>query len=235
MSAIERCRTAALGGHLEQCDSCGHQRPAYNSCRDRHCPKCQSLARARWLEERQTELLPVEYFHVVFTLPREIAAIAYENKEVVYGILFCARRAAGIRWSCRFRSNSEQRVPSPKRIVQLVIQDLAPRLQKQVCPTQCPVHLLLFDKAPTHNLVDRGFDKRRADRFPLPVPLTVVGDRFLIVANLNDELSHTRRQLFRCSGVIPNQIQVHEQVVQPLQGLFHVPMPQQVLDALQVF
>jgi Putative transposase/Transposase zinc-binding domain len=90
MSAIERCRTAALGGHLEQCDSCGHQRPAYNSCRDRHCPKCQSLARARWLEERQTELLPVEYFHVVFTLPQEIAAIAYENKEVVYGILFCA-------------------------------------------------------------------------------------------------------------------------------------------------
>ena len=90
MSAIELCRTAALGGHLEQCDSCGHQRPAYNSCRDRHCPKCQSLARAGWLEDRQAELLPVEYFHVVFTVPQEIAVIAYQNKEVVYGILFRA-------------------------------------------------------------------------------------------------------------------------------------------------
>ena len=90
MSAIELCRTAALGGHLEQCDSCGHQRPAYNSCRNRHCPKCQSLARAQWLEDRQTELLPVEYFHVVFTLPEEIGAIAYQNKELLYGILFRA-------------------------------------------------------------------------------------------------------------------------------------------------
>ena len=90
MSAIALCRTAALGGHLEQCDSCGHQRPAYNSCRNRHCPKCQSLARAKWLEDRHAELLPVEYFHVVFTVPEEIAAIAYQNKEVVYGILFRA-------------------------------------------------------------------------------------------------------------------------------------------------
>ena len=90
MSAIELCRTAALGGHLEQCDSCGHQRPAYNSCRNRHCPKCQSLARAQWLEDRQAEILPVEYFHVVFTVPEEIAAIAYQNKKVVYGILFRA-------------------------------------------------------------------------------------------------------------------------------------------------
>jgi len=90
MSVIELCRTAALGGHLEQCDSCGHQRPAYNSCRNRHCPKCQSLARAQWLEDRQTQLLPVEHFHVVFTVPEEIAAIAYQNKEVVYGILFRA-------------------------------------------------------------------------------------------------------------------------------------------------
>ena len=90
MSAIELCRTAALGGHLEECDSCGHQRPAYHSCRNRHCPKCQSLARAQWLEDRQAELLPVEYFHVVFTVPEEIAALAYQNKEVVYGILFRA-------------------------------------------------------------------------------------------------------------------------------------------------
>ena len=90
MSAIERCRTAALGGHVEQCDACGHQRIAYNSCRNRHCPKCQSLARAQWLQQRQAELLPVEYFHVVFTVPQEIAAIAYQNKAVVYDILFHA-------------------------------------------------------------------------------------------------------------------------------------------------
>jgi hypothetical protein len=90
MNAIERCRTAALGGHMDHCDSCGHQRPAYNSCRNRHCPKCQSLARAHWLEDRQTELLPVPYFHVVFTVPHEIAAIAYQNKKAVYDVLFRA-------------------------------------------------------------------------------------------------------------------------------------------------
>jgi len=90
MSAIEQCRTTALGGHVEQCDSCGHQRIAFNSCRNRHCPKCQSLVRAQWLEDRQTELLPVEYFHVVFTVPQEIAAIAYQNKTVAYDILFRA-------------------------------------------------------------------------------------------------------------------------------------------------
>jgi Putative transposase/Transposase zinc-binding domain len=90
MSAIERCRTAALGGHVEECDACGHQRIAFNSCRNRHCPKCQSLARMQWLEDRQAELLPVEYFHVVFTLPESIAAIAYQNKAVVYDILFQA-------------------------------------------------------------------------------------------------------------------------------------------------
>ena len=90
MSAIERCRTAALGGHLEQCDQCGYQRNAYNSCRDRHCPKCQSLARAEWIKDRQAELLDTEYFHVVFTVPEEIAAIAYQNKEVVYDCLFRA-------------------------------------------------------------------------------------------------------------------------------------------------
>ena len=90
MSAIERCRTAALGGHVEQCDQCQFQRIAYNSCRDRHCPKCQSLARAQWIEDRQAELLDTQYFHVVFTLPEEIAAIAYQNKKVVYDILFRA-------------------------------------------------------------------------------------------------------------------------------------------------
>jgi hypothetical protein len=90
MSAIELCRTAALGGHLEQCDACGHQRPVYNSCRNRHCPKCQSLARAQWLQDRQAELLPVPYFHVVFTLPEEIANLAYQNQKVVYDLLFRA-------------------------------------------------------------------------------------------------------------------------------------------------
>jgi hypothetical protein len=90
MTDIERCRTAALGGHVEQCDACGHQRISFNSCRSRHCPKCQSLTRAQWLEDRQAELLPVEYFHVVFTVPQEITAIAYQNKALVYGILFRA-------------------------------------------------------------------------------------------------------------------------------------------------
>jgi hypothetical protein len=124
MTAIEVCRTAALGGHLEQCDTCGHQRNCYCSCRNRHCPKCQSLARAEWIEKRQSELLDCEYFHwakpppgqdaetkgylnwakpppgqdaetkgylnVVFTVPEQIAAIAYRNKEIVSGILFRA-------------------------------------------------------------------------------------------------------------------------------------------------
>ena len=90
MSAIELCRTAALDGHVERCDNCGHERIAYNSCRNRHCPKCQSLVREQWLQQRRAELLPVEYFHVVFTMPAEIAAIAYQNKAVVYDILFRA-------------------------------------------------------------------------------------------------------------------------------------------------
>ncbi len=90
MTAIEVCRTAALGGQIEQCDQCGHQRICYRSCRNRHCPKCQSLARMEWIQRRQAELLDCEYFHVVFTVPEEIAAIAYQNKEVVYRILFRA-------------------------------------------------------------------------------------------------------------------------------------------------
>jgi hypothetical protein len=90
MTAIVQCRTAALGGHVERCDACGHQRIWYNSCRNRHCPKCQSLARAEWLEDRRSELLTTPYFHVVFTVPEEIAEIACYNKAVVYGILFRA-------------------------------------------------------------------------------------------------------------------------------------------------
>jgi Putative transposase/Transposase zinc-binding domain len=90
MRAIEICRTPALGGHVEQCGQCAHRRVLYNSCRNRHCPKCQSLARAQWLEARKAELLPVEYFHVVFTIPESIARIAFHNKAVVYNILFRA-------------------------------------------------------------------------------------------------------------------------------------------------
>src|SRR6266403_3685548 len=90
MTAIEQCRTAALGGHVEQCDACGHQRICYNSCRNRHCPKCQALARAEWLEDRRSELLTTPYFHVVFTVPQEIAATAHCNKGPVYNILFHA-------------------------------------------------------------------------------------------------------------------------------------------------
>jgi hypothetical protein len=90
LTAIEVCRTAVLGGHLEQCDHCAHRRNAYNSCSDRHCPKCQSLARAQWLEDRQAELLNTQYFHVVFTLPQQIAAVACQNKRELYGILFKA-------------------------------------------------------------------------------------------------------------------------------------------------
>jgi hypothetical protein len=88
MSAIEQCRSAALGGHVLRCKACEHGEIAYNSCRNRHCPKCQARAARRWLEARQTELLPVEYYHVVFTLPAPISAIAYYNKAVIYGLLF---------------------------------------------------------------------------------------------------------------------------------------------------
>ena len=90
MSAIELCRTAALGGHTEACAECGLVRCAYNSCRNRHCPKCQGAARAEWLAARQAELLPVPYFHVVFTVPAAAAEIAFQNKETVYAILFRA-------------------------------------------------------------------------------------------------------------------------------------------------
>jgi Putative transposase/Transposase zinc-binding domain len=90
MTAIETCRTAAMGGHVEACTDCGHWRIAYNSCRNRHCPKCQGAAARTWLAEREADLLPVGYFHVVFTLPAEIADIAFQNKGVVYDLLFKA-------------------------------------------------------------------------------------------------------------------------------------------------
>jgi hypothetical protein len=90
MLAIEQCRTAILGGHVERCQDCGHSRIAYNSCRNRHCPKCQGAAARDWLATREADLLPVGYFHLVFTLPSEIAPIAYQNKAVVYDLLFRA-------------------------------------------------------------------------------------------------------------------------------------------------
>jgi hypothetical protein len=94
MTAIERCRTAALGGHVARCEDCAHTTIAYNSCRNRHCPKCQGAAAQAWLAEREAELLPVPYFHVVFTLPASIARIAYQNKAVVYDLLFKASAEA---------------------------------------------------------------------------------------------------------------------------------------------
>ncbi len=90
MSAIERCRTAALGGHVARCEKCAHEHVAYNSCRNRHCPKCQGAAATDWLAAREAELLPVPYCHVVFTVPAQIADIAYHNKAVIYDILFKA-------------------------------------------------------------------------------------------------------------------------------------------------
>ncbi len=91
--AITRCRTAALGGHRDQCSSCGHTAISYNSCRNRHCPRCQGNARIRWLEKRERELLPTRYVHAVFTLPRELAPLALQNKRLIYGLLFRASAA----------------------------------------------------------------------------------------------------------------------------------------------
>jgi Transposase zinc-binding domain/Putative transposase len=90
MSAIESCRTAALGGHVARCEDCAHTVVAYNSCRNRHCPKCQGAAAREWMEDREAELLPVPYFHIVFTLPAPIGDIAYQNKAVIYDLLFKA-------------------------------------------------------------------------------------------------------------------------------------------------
>src|SRR5215471_16843359 len=90
LRAIALCRTAALGGHVEQCDQCGYHQISYCSCRNRHCPKCSARARAQWLGQRAAELLPVEYFHVVFTLPQLVAPLALQNQRLVYGMLFRA-------------------------------------------------------------------------------------------------------------------------------------------------
>jgi hypothetical protein len=88
MISIEACRTAELGGHVDECDECGHMRVSYNSCRNRHCPKCQTLAKERWLEKRKEDLLPVGYFHVVFIIPEELNYITLTNQKEMYSILF---------------------------------------------------------------------------------------------------------------------------------------------------
>jgi hypothetical protein len=93
LTAITRCRTAALGGHRDRCSGCGHTAISYNSCRNRHCPKCQGNARTRWLQQRERELLPTRYVHAVFTLPRELAPVALQNKRLIYGLLFRASAA----------------------------------------------------------------------------------------------------------------------------------------------
>ena len=90
MRAVSACRTEKLGGHLEKCNVCGFERPAYNSCRNRHCPKCQSLVKARWLEKQTSELLPVGYFHLVFTLPHELNRLILTHKKILLALLFKA-------------------------------------------------------------------------------------------------------------------------------------------------
>ena len=90
LQAIQNCRTAALGGHLDACSECGHQAISYNSCRNRHCPKCQTAAREQWLAARSAELLPVPYYHVVFTLPQALSALVLQNKRLLYNLLFRA-------------------------------------------------------------------------------------------------------------------------------------------------
>ena len=94
MRPIENCRTAALGGHVARCEDCAYTTIAYNSCRNRHCPKCQGAAARQWLAEREAELLPVPYFHALFTLPTRIADIAYQNKAMIYDLLFKASSEA---------------------------------------------------------------------------------------------------------------------------------------------
>jgi hypothetical protein len=113
LSAIERCRTAALGGHLEACTACGHEHPSCNSCRNRHCPKCQALAQARWIEGRLERLLPVQYVHVVFTLPSELRALAMRDRVTVFELLFLRARPRRFSRSGVIRSASARSSASP--------------------------------------------------------------------------------------------------------------------------
>src|ERR1700692_27024 len=116
MSAIERCRTAALGGHVARCQDCPHTVIAYNSCRNRHCPKCQSAAAAEWLAAREADLLPVGYFHVVFTLPAAIANIAYQNKAVIYSSLL-SKMCLFAKQSATYKSPRHRQCPTHRDFV----------------------------------------------------------------------------------------------------------------------
>ena len=115
MSAIESCRTAALGGHVARCENCAHTHIAYNSCRNRHCPKCQAIAAKEWLAEREAELLPVPYYHVVFTLPAAIGDIAYQNKAILYGLLFKAAAETLITISAPGSASAPCSIPGDRR------------------------------------------------------------------------------------------------------------------------
>lgn len=112
---IAACRTAKLGGHIQKCDNCQHAQIAYNSCRNRHCPKCQAGKRAKWLQDREAELLPVPYFHVVFTLPSQLNQIALQNPRLIYGLLFKAGRAN----TTRSRTNAQASRGTPRILVRL--------------------------------------------------------------------------------------------------------------------
>ena len=118
LRAIAACRTAALGGHVEQCDSCGQRAISYNSCLNRHCPKCQAAARQTWLAKRSAELLPVPYYHVVFTLPHLLAPLALQNKTLIYGMLFRARRPNPAP-DCRRSQTPRRRNRVPRRSAHL--------------------------------------------------------------------------------------------------------------------
>jgi hypothetical protein len=153
VTAIEVCRTAALGGHVERCEDCAHTRIAYNSCRNRHCPKCQWTAAQAWLEAREAELLPVPYFHVVFTLPAQIGAIAYQNKAKVYGLLFSAAAETLTTIAADPKHLGANKVPIILLVVvnvhfvfaALVIQELIeiPRAHVECCKHRVPKNLRL--------------------------------------------------------------------------------------------
>ena len=135
MSAIERCRTAALGGHVARCENaaCGHTLIAYNSCRNRHCPKCQAAASRRWLADREAELLPIPYFHVVYTLPSKLRDIAYQNKRVVYDLLM----KAAAETTLAIAANPRRRYPSNPPGTLLPLFRSPPRARIQVASPQC--------------------------------------------------------------------------------------------------
>ncbi len=159
MSAIEHCRSAALGGHVERCVECGHSRIAYNSCRNRHCPKCQGAAAKDWLAAREADLLPVGYFHLVFTLPAEISPIAYQNKAVVYRSATRPRaRRFGARPALRRSSEPGHRSPGPALV-------RSARGETDPCPARRRSPAYIQD---SHRGADR-VSRSIAPRSPMPL------------------------------------------------------------------